>query len=271
MAYEFIRVDQDASGIVLITINDLKNKNAVNFVMNRELVEEVQRIDDDSTARVLILTGQQHIFCSGGNIRQMTSQGKSLEPPSPSVRDELYPHEADIRAVVIALRRLAKPAIAAINGHAVGSGLGLAAGCDVRIAVRGAKLGWVFTRRGIVPDDASLYLMPQLIGYSRAFEWGITGRTISAEEAERIGFVSQVVDAAELLPRCRQLASEIIDNVPPITAQAFKLALVESLEQRLEAAVGFAERAQRIARSTADHGEALRAYADKRAPRWQGK
>ena len=271
MSYEFITVEQDSSGIVLVTINDLKNKNAVNFVMNRELVEETKRIEADPAARVLILTGREHIFCSGGNIRQMTSQGKSLEPPAPTVRQELYPHEADIRGVVVALRRLAKPAIAAINGHAIGSGLGIAAGCDMRIAARGAKLGWVFTRRGIVPDDASLYLMPQLIGYSRAFEWGITGRTISAEEAERIGFVSQVVDSADLLPRCRELAREIIENVAPITAQAFKLALVESLEQGLEVAVGFAERAQRIARSTKDHGEALRAYAEKRPPRWQGE
>jgi enoyl-CoA hydratase/carnithine racemase len=271
MSYEFITVDQDSSGVVLLTINDLENKNAVNFLMNRELVQEITRIEEDPAARVLILTGKGHIFCSGGNIRQMTSSGKSLEPPTPTVREQLYPHEADIRAVVVSLRRLAKPAIAAINGHAIGSGLGLAAGCDVRIAARGAKLGWVFTRRGIIPDDASLYLMPQLIGYSRAFEWGITGRTLSAVEAQAIGFVSDVVEPDDLLARCRELAKEIIENVAPITAQAFKLALVDSVEQGLETSVAFAERAQRIARSTSDHTEALRAYSEKRPPRWQGK
>src|SRR5262245_21981193 len=103
MDYEFIKVSQDAKGVALVTIDDLKNKNAVNFVMNRELVQEVNRIESDPAARVLIITGRQHIFCSGGNIRQMTSQGKSLEPPSPTVREQLYPHEADIRAVVVAL------------------------------------------------------------------------------------------------------------------------------------------------------------------------
>ncbi|MGQ0652985.1 MAG: tripartite tricarboxylate transporter substrate-binding protein [Betaproteobacteria bacterium] len=171
--------------------------------------------------------------------------------------------------VGFAVRRLGKPAIAAINGHAVGSGLGIAAGCDVRICAKGAKLGWVFTRRGIVPDDASLYLMPQLVGYARAFEWGITGRTLAPEEAERIGFLNAVVEPAEVMPRARALAKEIVDNVPPLTAQAFKLAIAESMERNLEASVAFAERAQRIVRASADHTEALRAYAEKRPPRWK--
>jgi enoyl-CoA hydratase/carnithine racemase len=239
--------------------------------MNRELVEEIRRIDGDPAARVLILTGSGRIFCSGGNIRRMTAEGKSLEPPAPSPREELFPHQADIRAVVVGLRRLSKPAIAAVNGPAVGSGLGIAAGCDVRIASRAARFGWVFTRRGIVADDGSLALMPQLIGYSRAFEWGVTGRTLDAEAAERIGFVSEVVEPDRLLPRCRELAREIVEHCPPITAQLFKLALTASLEQGLEDAVRFTARAQMISRTTEDHSEALRAYAEKRPPRWKGR
>jgi enoyl-CoA hydratase len=271
MTYQFIKVEQDASGIVVVTLNDPGAKNAVNFVMNRELAQELERIDQDPAARVLIVTGVGNVFCSGGNVRSMAAQGKLMEPPEPTLREELYPHEADIRAVVARLRRLSKPAIAAVNGHAIGSGLGIAAGCDVRLVVRGAKLGWVFTRRGIVPDDGSIYLMPQIIGYAHAFEWGITGRTITPEHAERIGFVSAVVEPAELMPRCLALAKEIIDNVPPITAQLFKLAIVESMERGLEGAIAFGERAQRIARSSADHSEALRAYSEKRPPHWQGK
>jgi enoyl-CoA hydratase/carnithine racemase len=271
MTYRFMNVAQDAAGIVVLTIDDPGAKNAVNFAMNRELRQELERIEHDPAARVLIVTGAGNVFCSGGNIRSMTAAGRLAEPPEPTLREELYPHQADIRAVVVGLRRLSKPTIAAVNGHAIGSGLGIAAGCDIRFVVRGAKLGWVFTRRGIVPDDGSLYLMPQIIGYARAFEWGITGRTITPEDAERIGFVSAVVEPAELMPRCRALAMEIIDNVPPITAQAFKLAIVESMERGLEGAIAFGERAQRVARSTSDHSEALRAYAEKRPPSWQGK
>lgn len=271
MSYQFIATSQSAEGIVVVRINDPAHKNAVNFVMNQELAAEIRRIEEDSTARVLIITGEGPIFCSGGNIVQMTAQGKSLEPPSPTLREELYPHETDIRRVVVGLRSLSKPAIAAVNGPAVGSGLGIAAGCDLRIAARGARFGWVFVRRGIVPDDASLALMPQIIGYSRAFEWGVTGRTLDADEAQRIGFVNEIVDPERLLPRCEELAREIIENSPPLTVQLFKLALTASLDQSLEEAVAFTARAQRIARQTQDHTEALRAYAEKRRPTWKGR
>ena len=270
MNYQFITSEQTDEGVVVVKINDPENKNAVNFLMNRELAEELQRIEQDPAARVLILTGEGRIFCSGGNIRQMTAQGKSFEPATLSLREELYPHQADIRKVVLGLRVLSKPTIAAVNGTAVGSGLGLAAGCDVRIASTDARFGWVFIRRGIVPDDGSLALMPQIIGYSRAFEWGATGRTIGAEEAERIGFISEVVEPEQLLPRCHRLAQEIIENAPPVTVQLFKLALTASLHQELTEAVDFTARAQKISRGTEDHTEALRAYAERRRPKWTG-
>ncbi|MBL8385776.1 MAG: enoyl-CoA hydratase/isomerase family protein [Burkholderiales bacterium] len=271
MTYRYIRVEQGDDGIVVLTIDDPEAKNAVNWVMNQEIIAECARVEADPAARVLIVTGSGRIFCSGGNIKRMTAEGKSLEPPNPSLREELYPHEADIRRVVVGLRRLSKPAIAAVNGPAVGSGIGIAAGCDIRIAASGARFGWVFVRRGIVPDDASLALMPQIIGYARAYEWGVTGRTIDAAGALANGFVSEVVAPERLLPRCRELAREIIDNGPPLTVQLFKLALAESLHYGLEDAVRFAERAQKVARATADHAEALKAYAEKRAPRWQGR
>jgi len=271
MSYQFIASSQNADGIVVVRINDPAHKNAVNFVMNRELSDELQRVEEDANARVLIITGEGPIFCSGGNIAQMTAQGKSLQPPDPTVREELFPHQADIRRVVMGLRSLSKPTIAAVNGPAVGSGLGIAAGCDMRIAARGARFGWVFVRRGIVPDDASLAMMPQIIGYSRAFEWGVTGRTLSCDEALRIGFVNEMVDADRLLPRCEELAREIIQNSPPITVQLFKLALTASLDQSLEEAVAFTAQAQHIARRSEDHSEALRAYAEKRRPVWKGR
>lgn len=271
MPYRFIKVEQDAQGIVVLTIDDPEAKNAVNWVMNKEIVAECERVENDPAARALVVTGSGRIFCSGGNIRRMTAEGKSLEPPNPTVQEEMHPHLADIRAVVLGLRRLSKPAIAAVNGPAIGSGIGIAAGCDIRIASRASRFGWVFTRRGIVPDDASLPIMPQIIGYARAYEWGVTGRTLDAEAAQRIGFVSEVVEPEALLPRCRELAMEIIENVPPLTAQAFKVALVEALHRPVEDGVRIAERAQRIARGSEDHSEALRAYAEKRKPVWQGR
>jgi enoyl-CoA hydratase/carnithine racemase len=271
MSYQYITSEQGDDGIVFVTINDPEAKNAVNWEMNQEMIREFDRIEKDARARVMILTGSGRIFCSGGNIKRMTSQGRSLEPPDPTLREELYPHEADIRRVVTGLRRMSKPAIAAVNGPAVGSGVGIAAGCDVRIASSTSRFGWVFVRRGIVPDDASLALMPQIIGYARAYEWGVTGRTIDAQGALKIGFVSEVVEPDQLIPHCRKLALEIIENCPPLTVQAFKLALAESLYQDLDTAVRFTERAQRVVRASADHTEALKAYAEKRKPTWKGK
>ena len=116
MTYQFITSEQGDDGIVVVTINDPDAKNAVNWVMNKELVVEFDRIEADPKARVLIVTGSGRIFCSGGNIKRMTSEGKSLEPPDPTLREEMFPQEADIRAVVTGLRRLSKPVIAAVNG-----------------------------------------------------------------------------------------------------------------------------------------------------------
>lgn len=270
MSYQFITSEQDADGIVTVTINDPDAKNAVNWTMNQEIIRECDRIENDPKARVMIITGSGRIFCSGGNIKRMTAQGVSLEPPDPTLREELYPQEADIRRVVTGIRRMSKPAIAAVNGPCIGSGIGIAAGCDVRIASSASRFGWVFVRRGIVPDDASLALMPQIIGYAKAYEWGVTGRTVDAAGALELGFVSKVVEPDALIPHCRTLAKEIIDNCPPITVQAFKYALAESLYQGLDEAVRFTERAQRVVRATKDHTEALKAYAEKRRPQWKG-
>ncbi len=271
MTYQFITSEQTTEGIVIVTIDDPAAKNAVNWTMNQELIRECARIEADPSARVLILTGAGRIFCSGGNIKRMTEGGISLEPPNPTLREELYPQEADIRRVVVGLRQMGKPVIAAINGPAIGSGIGIAAGCDIRIAASTARFGWVFVRRGIVPDDASLPLMGQILGYARAFEWGISGRTLDADEALRIGFLSEVVEPEKLLSRCRERALDIIENAPPLTVQAFKLALAESMHQGLDESIRFTERAQRVVRASADHAEALRAYAEKRPPRWAGR
>lgn len=269
MSYEFLEVAQDEHGIVTVAINSPEAKNAVNFVMNEEFAREVDRIEADSSARVLIVTGTGTIFCSGGDIRQMTTQGKSLEPPEPSMDDLLNPHHASIRRVTSKLRQLTKPSIAAVNGPCIGSGIGIAAGCDIRIASRGSRFGWVFVRRGIVPDDGSLKLVLDILGYAKAFHWGVRGGTLSAAEALALGFVEEVVESEELLARAHALALEIVENSPPITVQLFKSALVKALDQNLEESIRFTERAQQIARKTSDHAEALRAYAEKRPPVWR--
>jgi len=271
MSYRLIHCDQDDRGIVTITLDDPEAKNAVSPEMNQEIVAEIERVENDPSARVLILTGAGRIFCSGGNIKRMVATGKVLEAPTSTIRDEMFPSEVGIRKVVLGLRKLSKPAIAAINGPAVGSGIGLAAGCDIRVMADTARLSWVFVRRGIVPDDASLALVQQLIGYSRAYEWGVAGGTIDAAKAHEYGFVNHVVPADQLMARCRAIATEIIDNSPPLTVQAFKFVLSEATEQSIEESVRLTKQAQDVVSATEDHREALRAYSEKRRPVWKGK
>jgi enoyl-CoA hydratase/carnithine racemase len=266
---DFIDI-QRRDGVVIATIDDMDNKNAVNDQMNMDLVRLAKWMEAEAENRVLILTGSEHIFCSGGNIRQMTEKGRALEAPPGSAREQLFAHEEGIRRAVLSLRRMSKPSIAAVNGHAVGSGIGLAAGCDIRIASERAQFAWVFIRRGIVADDASLALMLQLIGYANAFEWGITGRKIDAGRAKEIGFVQHVVPHEELLAAASSLAKEIIDGAPPMTVELFKLVAAEQMERGLNESVGLTQRAQLISHDTDDHAEALLSYREKRAPVWMG-
>jgi len=270
MRSDFITIEQH-DGVVVATIDDMDNKNAVNDQMNMDIVELAAWMEREPANRVLILTGSQHIFCSGGNIRQMTDKGRALEAPPGSAREQLFAHQEGIRRAVMSLRRMSKPSIAAVNGHAVGSGIGLAAGCDIRIASERALFGWVFIKRGIVADDASLALMIQLIGYANAFEWGITGRTIDAERAREIGFVQQVVPHEQLKEAATGLAREIVENTPPLTAELFKLVAMTQADRFLDESIGLTQRAQAISHHTEDHAEALRSYKEKRPPVWKGR
>lgn len=270
MESEFIRIERN-DGVVVATIDDMENKNAVNDAMNFDIMRLCEWMEAEHENRVLVLTGSQHIFCSGGNIRQMTEKGRALEAPPGSARERLFAHQEGIRRAVLSLRRMSKPSIAAVNGHAVGSGIGLAAGCDIRIASDRAKFGWVFIQRGIVADDASLALMIQLIGYANAFEWGITGRTIDAERAKEIGFIQHVVQHEELLPSALQIADEIVQGAPPMTAELFKLVASTQMDRNLDESVGLTQRAQMISHHTDDHAEALRSYREKRRPIWRGR
>lgn len=268
--HRYIRTDL-SDGIATLMLDDPDTRNAVNEVMNAEILAFCDEVEAEQSARVLIVTGAQHTFCSGGNVKEMATLGKSLEAQGTTVQQRLNPHSVGIRGVVLALRRLSKPTIAAINGPVVGSGIGLAAGCDIRVAAEEARFAWLFVRRGIVPDDGSVALVGRLVGYSSAFLWGATGRSLSAQKALEIGFVQEVVPVEGLMLHCRQLAREIIENCPPVTVQLFKLVLARDHGRFLEEMVDLAERAQQISRGTVDHTEALRAYAENRAPQWQGE
>jgi enoyl-CoA hydratase/carnithine racemase len=202
-------------GIATITLNRPDKLNAVSTTMYQELVDAFDRADEDDDVRVVVVTGEGRAFCAGADL------GRGSEPFDASNRsDEEQTAFGTVRGVprdrggTVSLRIAAsrKPVIGAINGPAVGVGVTMTLPMDIRIASDTARFGFVFTRRGIVPEAASSWFLPRVVGISQAMEWVATGRVFSAEEARAGGLVSRVVPAAELLATAYGIAREIADN-----------------------------------------------------------
>jgi enoyl-CoA hydratase/carnithine racemase len=204
-----------ADGVATITLNRPDTLNALTATMYQELIAAFDQVDADDDVRVVVVTGAGRGFCAGADI------GRGLEPFDANKRsaDE---HAAfgmvggvpRDRGGTVSLRIAAsrKPVIGAINGPAVGIGVTMTLPMDIRIASDTARFGFVFTRRGIVPEAASSWFLPRVVGISQAMEWVATGRVFSAEEAQTGGLVSRVVPATELLSVAYSIAHEIADN-----------------------------------------------------------
>lgn len=277
MAYQYILVDRK-DGVVTLTMHDPATLNAWNNTMGAELFEELTRINQDPDDRVVILTGTgERGFNSGANMKEMSARGSIGSMASVTAREagDAY-HRFDppltaIQKVTDLLRTMTKATIAAVNGAAAGGGMGLAAACDIRLASVNAKFTSVFVRRGLVPDEGSLYLLPQLIGMGKTLELVLTGRLIDAQEAERIGFVSKVVPADQLMPEANAIATDIAVNCPPITTGLIKQVFRRAHGCDFRETMRIADTAFQISIQTDDHQEAVRAYAEKRAPRFQNR
>jgi enoyl-CoA hydratase/carnithine racemase len=201
--YETITCDITEK-IMTITLNRPERLNAYNDLMGKELLHAFDQADEDDAVRAIIITGEGRAYCAGADLEK---GGQTFERHASTTdhRDE---------GGILALRifELKKPIIAAINGPAVGVGITMTLPMDIRIASSDAKMGFVFCRRGIVPEACSGWFLPRIVGISQASEWVFTGRIFTAEEAHRSRLVSRVVEPAELMPTARQLAKEIADS-----------------------------------------------------------
>lgn len=278
MANQYVLVERE-EGIVTLTMHDPPTLNAWNLVMGRELLDELVRAEESAEDRVVILTGSgQRGFNSGANMKEMAERGSITATRDMSYREQQVdpferfdPPLTPIQKVTWQLRNMRKPTIAAVNGAAAGGGMGLAAACDIRIASENAKFTSVFVRRGLVPDEGSMYLLRQIIGESRAREVMLTGRLFDAHEAERMGFVSRVVPVDRLLEEAKALARDIVAYCPPITTGLIKTVLNRSIGLDFRQTMRLADAAFNTSVQTEDHREAVRAYAERRAPRFQGR
>jgi enoyl-CoA hydratase/carnithine racemase len=210
MPFSLIRYEVE-DGVCTVTLNRPDRLNAVNTPMLDELREAWDRADADDGVRAVIVTGAGRAFCAGADLG---SGGATFDYHSRASAEE---HRDGGGTVTLRIFDMKKPVIAAINGPAVGFGITLTLPMDIRIASTAARMGFVFARRGVVPEACSTWFLPRLVGISQAAEWVYTGRVFGAEEALAGKLVSRVVAPEALLPTARELAREIAGNTSAIS------------------------------------------------------
>jgi 2-(1,2-epoxy-1,2-dihydrophenyl)acetyl-CoA isomerase len=264
MSYKCLLYDvQD--GIATLTMNRPERLNALGDTLRDDLYAAIVRASGDADVRAIILTGAGRGFCSGGDVKAM-NEAKERGQVRP-----LLDRVAPLRdRVVLAMRDAPQPIIAAVNGPAAGAGMNVALACDIRIASTTAKFGETFVKRGLHVDWGGTYFLPRLVGMAKACELIFTGRIIAAEEALAFGIVSQVVPPEDLIPTVLALARVIAEG-PPIAIRLAKRALYHNQDVDLRAALEFETYAQNICAETADAQEGIRAFVDKRTPRFRGQ
>jgi enoyl-CoA hydratase/carnithine racemase len=201
-----------ADGVLTITLNRPDRLNAFTETMMNELIAAFDASDADDDVRAVIVTGEGRGFCAGADLAR---GGDTFDWRERAASGDV-PRDGGGR-VVLRIYDSRKPVIAAINGPAVGVGITMTLPMDIRIAVHGAKIGFVFASRGIVPEACSSWFLPRLVGISQAMEWVATGRVFDAEEAHRGGLVRSVHNTDDLLPFAHALAREIAENTAPVS------------------------------------------------------
>ena len=250
--------------VLTLTMSQPETRNALtgNTAVD-ELLRACDEIRQDRSIRVAILTGEGPVFSSGGNVKNM--QRHYEEELSPDVIREEYRN--GIQRLPRALWNLDVPLIAAVNGPAIGAGLDLTCMCDIRIASENATFAESFVRVGIVPGDGGAWLLPRAVGRAKAAEMAFTGEALTAQEALACGLVSRVVAPEALLETAMALARKIAAN-PGGVLRMTKRLLREGEHASLDSLLEISASYQAIAHMDPDHHEAVRAFVEKRKPKF---
>jgi 2-(1,2-epoxy-1,2-dihydrophenyl)acetyl-CoA isomerase len=255
-----LRVDVD-DAIATLTLDRPDALNSLTVSLKEELLRAFRDVARDPAVRVVILTGEGRAFCAGQDLRER------LEPDAAPLATELRER---YNPIILAMRRLDKPIVGAINGIAAGAGASLAFACDIRIAAEGASFLLAFGRVGLIPDSGATWFLPRLVGPAKAAELALTGESLTAAEAERFGLVAKVVAAADLAGEARALAARLAAGAPRALALT-KRALDHAVDATLEETLEYEAWLQGIVGATTDHAEGIAAFIDKRPPRFTGE
>ena len=256
---ETLLVDRASNGVVTLTLNRPEKKNAINATMFNELLQAFREVDASPADRVLVLTGSGDAFCSGADLGD---RGKDTRHPLARLH-----WVADI---ALALHRIPKPAIAKVNGVAAGAGMNLALGCDLIVAAESARFSEIFARRGLSIDFGGSWLLPRLIGLHRAKELALLADIISAKEAADLGLVNRVVPTTQLDAFVADWADRLAAG-PPLALAMTKRLLTNAMSMSMDEALEAEGLAQTVNSATEDAPEAIRAFLEKREPRFKGR
>ena len=268
MAQDGLTVSNEA-GVMIITLDRPEKLNAYTDAMGRALARAVRAASEDDAIRAIIITGAGRAFCAGADV---SAGAESFDMAGEGAGNFGEERRGKHDSFIHALFESKKPIIAAINGPAVGVGITLTLPCDVRIAAEGARIGFVFARRGLVPEAGRAWFLPRLVGLPQALRWCLSGRVFDAAEALAGGLVSEVVVPDQLLPRARAIAAEFSDGTAPVA-----IALARAMLWRLGNTAGpvdalAVDAAWNIALGGGpDVKEGVAAFLEKRSPSFPGK
>jgi enoyl-CoA hydratase/carnithine racemase len=285
MDYQFLKTET-RDNVLIITMHDPATRNALGMEMANELMEELDRFEVNPEQRVLLITGTEPSFCSGANVRGFGQKIEERETGAEGGTESSLPwgrmeaqhanrqpkveFGGQASRIPLRINQLQKPSIAAVNGHAMGVGMGVALACDIRFSSEKAVFSEAFSRMGLIPGDGSSWQLPRLIGMSNTLLLQYTGDPIDGNEAYRMGVVSKVFAEDVLMEASMELATRLA-NMPTHSLALIKYLVHKSLDMNFEESLALAHVAQEQVRKTEDHKEAVQAFIEKRQPKFTGR